>query len=190
MIKNSKETSELLTWIRLKGGINPNTRSADVQELTQKESGFKGKSALVRRNGGRSLDELAQEWSWEHGGREVSTDELADALKDAVHAKKRGIPRVLGLGSTDQEIEQYITKQEKKHYQTYDDESNLENRGYYPKVGDRITGEYQNRFIAGIIMSNGKPFEPAIYVKSGFIKARIKTDEGIEAVINICPSQP
>ena len=189
-MKEKGMATELLTWIRLKGGINPNTRSADVQELTQKESGFKGKSALVRRNGGRSLDELAQEWSWENGGREVSTDELADAIKDAVRAKKRGIPRGIGFGSTDQEIEQYITKQEKKHYQTYDDESNLENRGYYPKVGDRIIGEYQNRFIAGIIMSNGKPFEPAIYVKSGFIKARIKTDEGIEAVINICPSQP
>jgi len=189
MIKNSKETSELLTWLRSKGGINPLTRSADVQELTQKESGFKGKSSLIRKNG-RSLDELAQEWSWENGGREVSTDELADALKDAVHAKKRGIPRGIGLGSTDQEIEQYITKQEKKHYQSYDEESDFGNEGYYPKVGDRIIGEYQNRFIAGIIMSNGKPFEPAIYVKSGFIKARIKTDEGIEAVINICPSQP
>jgi hypothetical protein len=187
-MKEKGMATELLTWIRLKGGINPNTRSADVEELTQKESGFKGKSSLIRKNG-RSLDELAQEWSWENGGREVSTDELADALKDAVHAKKRGIPRVLGLGSTEQEINNYIEKQEKKHYQSYDEESDFGNEGYYPKVGDRIIGEYQNRFIAGIIMSNGKPFEPAIYVKSGFIKARIKTDEGIEAVINICPSQ-
>ena len=59
-MKEKGMATELLTWLRSKGGINPNTRSADVQELTQKESGFKGKSALVRRNGGRSLDELAQ----------------------------------------------------------------------------------------------------------------------------------
>ena len=188
MIKNSKQTLELLAWVRSRGGINPTTSSADVQELTQKESGFRGRASLIRKEG-RSLDELAQEWSWEHGGNEISTDELTDAIKDAVRSKKRGIPRELGIGSTQQEIEQYITKQEKEHYQTYDDESDLGNKGYYPKVGDRITGECGDRFIAGVIMSNGKPFEPAIYVRSGYIKARIKTDEGNEAVIKICPSQ-
>ena len=189
-MKEKGMATELLTWLRSKGGINPLTRSADVQELTQKESGFKGKSSLIRKNG-RSLDELAQEWSWENGGREVSTDELADAIKDAVRAKKRGIPRGIGFGSTDQEIEQYIEKQENKHYQTDHDESNLGNQGYYPKVGDRIIGEYRDQFISGIIMSNRKkPFEPAIYSRLGYIKARILTDDGIEAVINVCPSQP
>jgi hypothetical protein len=187
-MKEKGIATELLSWLRSKGGINPNTRSVDVQELTQKESGFRGKASMTRKNG-RSLDELAQEWGWEHGS-EVTTDELADAIKDAVHAKKRGIPRGIGLGSTEQEINNYIEKQENKHYQSYDEESDFGNEGYYPKVGDRIIGEYQDRFIAGVIMSNGKPFEPAIYVRSGYVKARILTDEGIEAVINVCPSQP
>ncbi len=112
--KGKEKSTDLLAWVRGKGGIDPDTVSADVQELTQKESGFKGNASLVRK-GGRPLDELAQEWGWERGG-EVTTDQLTDAIKDAVQSKKAGIPRKTGLGVTDAQAEQVIARQEREHF--------------------------------------------------------------------------
>jgi hypothetical protein len=124
-VERLKPTGDILSWVRSKGGIDPDTVSADVKELTQKESGFKGKSSLVRK-GGRGLDELAQEWGWERGG-EISTDELADAIKDAVQSKRKGIPRKPGVGSTEQEIDRYIRRQEEDRYrnQIYESDPNI-----------------------------------------------------------------
>ncbi len=113
--KGGVEKEDILSWVRSKGGIDPDTVSADVFGLTQKESGFRGRNVLVKK-GGRPLDELAQEWGWERGG-EISTDDFTDAIKSAVEGTKKGERRPPGIGATDQEIEKYIADQERKYYQ-------------------------------------------------------------------------
>ncbi len=71
----------MVKWVRDKGGINPERIAADVQELTQKESGYKGRSSIVRKNG-RALDELCQEAQWEGIVTPgTTTDELGDIIK-------------------------------------------------------------------------------------------------------------
>ena len=109
------KTFDLLNWVRSKGRIREDTKSADVVSLTPRESGFTGKNALTTREpSGRGLDELAQEFEWETG-RPITTDELTQAIKDTVESKKKGVPRGLGLGATDEDIARFTKKMDREY---------------------------------------------------------------------------
>ena len=140
--KRAKEPSgDILSWTRSKGGLDPNTVSADLQSLTQKESGFRGKSSIVRK-GGRPADELVQEWGWEKG-QEISTDEYVDAIKSAVESKKVGVERPPGVGSTDLELERYMRRQEEDYYrnQIYDKDPGLDKPETIKKLTESFDDE-------------------------------------------------
>ena len=79
-------TPDILDWVRDKGGISPETISADIKSITQKEGGFKGKAAIVKK-GGMGLDKLRDEAEWE--GRvtpATTTDEFFRMIENAVMA--------------------------------------------------------------------------------------------------------
>lgn len=78
---------DLPGWVREKGGFDPESRAADVFELTQKESGFRGKSSIVRK-GGRAPDVLRDEAEREGMiAPGTSTDEFVDMIKSQVRAR-------------------------------------------------------------------------------------------------------
>ncbi len=58
------KSGDLLKWVRSKGGIKSDTKSTDTYSLKQKQSGFKGKASIVRKNG-LALDVLRDEAEWE-----------------------------------------------------------------------------------------------------------------------------
>jgi hypothetical protein len=78
------DKTNILKWIREKGGIKTNDISCDTFSLTQKESGYKGRSSLVRKNG-RCLDVLRDEAECEGIiPPNTSTDEFGDLIKGLV----------------------------------------------------------------------------------------------------------
>ncbi len=79
-----KELPDIGAWIRSNGGISATSAAADVYELTQKQSGFRGKSALVRKNG-LPLDILRDHAEWDGIiPPSMSTDEFGDLIKQNV----------------------------------------------------------------------------------------------------------
>ncbi len=90
--RKKKEVTDLLQWVRGKGGLDPESLAADVYELKQKESGFKGAASIVRK-GGQPADTLAQEAIWEGIVPEgTGTDEFVQMIKDRVMGGKIKAP--------------------------------------------------------------------------------------------------
>lgn len=88
--KKSKEV-DILQWTRDKGGIDPKAKGADIFELTQRESGFRGKNSLLNEKTGRAIDELAQEAEWEGiVPPGTGTEGYAQMLKDKVQGGGKG----------------------------------------------------------------------------------------------------
>jgi len=139
--KKAAESFDPLNWVREKGGINPNDRSADVRSLSQKESGFKGKQAIVR-EGGRFSDELAQEWNWETG-QNLSTDEFSDMLKSLAENKERGVGRGLAPGASNEAIEAYIRKETRasERYDKFTEDPDLLNEDTYQGLTNNLEEE-------------------------------------------------
>ncbi len=81
-----KAKSNILPWVRAKGGINPESKAADIFSLTQKQSGYKGRSSVIRKNG-RALDELTQEAIWEGIiAPGTGTDDFSEMIKGEVQS--------------------------------------------------------------------------------------------------------
>lgn len=79
-------TPDILDWVRGKGGINSESISGDFKSISQKEGGFRGKSAVIKK-GGKGLDILRDEAEWE-GRISPGTDinNFYSMIEDAVSA--------------------------------------------------------------------------------------------------------
>ncbi len=82
--KDLRQEPDVVRWVREQGGVKPNTVSSDIQALTGRECGFRGRSSIVRPNG-KALDVLCQEAQWQGIVSEgTSTDDFTDMLKSRV----------------------------------------------------------------------------------------------------------
>lgn len=109
-MKNQK--TDLIKWVRSKGGINKRCPSADTKALSLKERRYIG---LISKNG-RYLDELRDEAEWE---RIVLPGTTTDDLNDMLINRVNGTGKHINI-----EDEKQIEKQIKQHYI----ESEIENK--------------------------------------------------------------
>ncbi len=82
--KDESNKGNILNWIRSKGGIKSDSKGGDVYSLTQKQSGFKGRASIVRKNG-KGLDVLRDEAEWEQIiNPGTTTDEFKEMIETQI----------------------------------------------------------------------------------------------------------